>query len=77
MEELIKYIVNSIVEYPKDVEITKKSESSDKIEYLLSVNSEDMGRVIGKNGKVIKAIREIVRVKGVQSDKKVFLYLEE
>lgn len=77
MKKLLKYILDSIVEKPEDIEITEKEVQENVLEYQISVNPEDMGRVIGKNGKVIKAIREILYIKASQAGKKVYLNLEE
>jgi len=61
MKQLLEYIVPNIVNHPEDVVITE--ESSEGVENLsIKVNPEDMGRVIGKAGKVIKAIRQIGRI---------------
>lgn len=71
MKELLEYIIPNIVNNPDEVEITE--ETTDGLTVLrIKVNPEDMGRVIGKSGKVIKAIRQIARIialkKGVRVD---------
>lgn len=59
MEQLIETIVKPLVDYPGDVRVTADEQDS-RIIYKLSVNPEDMGKVIGKQGRVAKAIRTIV-----------------
>ncbi|GAB2492912.1 KH domain-containing protein [Alkalibacterium psychrotolerans] len=59
MRDLIKTIVEPLVSHPEDVKLDLK-ETDDFHEYLLSVNSDDVGRVIGKRGRIAKAIRAIV-----------------
>ncbi|MCC5890583.1 MAG: KH domain-containing protein [Alkalibacterium sp.] len=59
MRDLIKTIVEPLVSHPEDVSLDLK-ETDDFHEYLLSVNSDDVGRVIGKRGRIAKAIRAIV-----------------
>ncbi|MEK4485153.1 KH domain-containing protein [Psychrobacillus sp. FSL H8-0484] len=59
MEQLIRAIVKPLVDYPEKVQI-EKEESVNRIVYKLSVHPEDMGKVIGKQGRVAKAIRTIV-----------------
>ncbi|AYC29219.1 KH domain-containing protein [Paenisporosarcina cavernae] len=59
MKQLIETIVKPLVDYPEDVRI-EMDESPNRIVYKLSVNPEDMGKVIGKQGRVAKAIRTIV-----------------
>ena len=59
MKQLIETIVKPLVDYPEDVRI-EIDENANRIVYKLSVHSEDMGKVIGKQGRVAKAIRTIV-----------------
>ena len=61
MKDLLEYIIPNIVNHPEDVIITE-TETDGIINLSIKVNSEDMGRVIGKSGKVIKAIRQIGRI---------------
>ena len=59
MKQLIETIVKPLVDYPDDVRI-ELDENTNRIVYKLSVHAEDMGKVIGKQGRVAKAIRTIV-----------------
>ncbi len=59
MKQLIETIVKPLVDYPDEVRIAI-DENANRIVYKLSVHSEDMGKVIGKQGRVAKAIRTIV-----------------
>ena len=59
MKQLIETIVKPLVDYPEDVQV-EKDENINRIVYKLSVHPEDMGKVIGKQGRVAKAIRTIV-----------------
>lgn len=61
MKDLLEYIIPNIVNHPEDVVITE-TESNGVLNLSIKVNPEDMGRVIGKSGKVIKAIRQIGRI---------------
>lgn len=61
MKEFLEYIVPNIVNHPEDVVISE-TESGGVTNLSIKVNPEDMGRVIGKSGKVIKAIRQIGRI---------------
>ena len=72
MKQLVEYIVSNLVNHPEDVLI--EEQSTDDAEFTLiniQVNQEDIGRVIGKSGKVIKAIRQIVRIAAIQKGLKV------
>lgn len=59
MRELIKTIVEPLVSHPDDVTLDLK-DTDEFHEYLLSVHPDDVGRVIGKKGRIAKAIRAIV-----------------
>lgn len=73
MKQLIETIVKPLVDYPEEVRI-EKDEQSSRITYKLSVNPEDMGKVIGKQGRVAKAIRTIVySAAGSHHGKKVYV----
>ncbi|RFU71381.1 KH domain-containing protein [Peribacillus saganii] len=76
MKELIEAIVTPLVEYPDEVQVTSKDED-DRITYYLAVNKEDMGKVIGKQGRVAKAIRTVVYAAGASQHKKIYLEISE
>ena len=59
MQQLIEAIVTPLVDYPEDVRV-ETDESESRIVYKLFVHPEDRGKVIGKQGRVAKAIRTIV-----------------
>ena len=61
MKALIEYIAKSLVEHPEQVEV-RESQSGNRIHIELSVAKDDMGRVIGKNGRVANSIRALLRV---------------
>ena len=76
MIELIKTIVKPLVDHPDDVTVSK-DEQANKIVFTLSVNKQDMGKVIGKQGRVAKAIRTVVYTAASKSDKKVYLEIRD
>ena len=76
MTKLIDTIVTSLVDHPKYVKITSK-EDDNTITYTLSVHKEDMGKVIGKQGRVAKAIRTVVYAAGSTQHKKIYLEISE
>ncbi len=70
MKELLEVLAKSLVQYPEDV-LVKETDNENSVLLELSVNSEDMGRVIGKQGKIAKAIRTVVKAAAIKEDKKV------
>jgi uncharacterized protein len=76
MKELIETIVKPLVDFPEDVQV-KVLEEENRVTYQLSVNKTDMGKVIGKQGRVAKAIRTVVYAAGSSQQKKIFLEISE
>jgi predicted RNA-binding protein YlqC (UPF0109 family) len=76
MKQLIESIVKPLVDFPDDVTV-ETIEEDKRITYKLSVNKADMGKVIGKQGRVAKAIRTVVYAAGLTQQKKVFLEISE
>lgn len=66
MQDILNYVIKNIVTTPDDVKIEEVADETGTITYQVSVNPDDVGRLIGKEGKVIKAIRTIVRVIAIQ-----------
>jgi hypothetical protein len=76
MNEALEYIVSSIVDEPKSVEVRKEEEDG-VVNFYIKVNKEDIGKVIGKEGKIIKAIRNAMKILAIKENKRVFISLEE
>jgi predicted RNA-binding protein YlqC (UPF0109 family) len=71
-KELVEYIVTSLVDYPEQVTV-RESEERDAVILEISVAGSDMGRVIGKGGKVINSIRTLVQVLAAKQGKRISL----
>ncbi|MBP1694407.1 MAG: hypothetical protein H6Q37_2290 [Chloroflexi bacterium] len=76
MKELIEYIATSLVDDPTQVQVTQERYGS-QIVLKLRVAKEDMGRIIGKSGKVANALRVLLRVAAAQEGKRVTLDIIE
>ncbi|WP_303851094.1 KH domain-containing protein [Seleniivibrio woodruffii] len=72
MKELVEFIVKSLVDKPEAVEL-KEVEGEKSAVLELRVDSADLGKVIGKQGRTAKAIRTIINASGVKNGKKVVL----
>jgi predicted RNA-binding protein YlqC (UPF0109 family) len=70
MEELLRFLARCIVNDPESIEVST-SEEERRLEFQLRVAQEDMGRVIGKNGKTVNAIRSVMKAASVKAEKKV------
>lgn len=76
MRDLISYIATSLVDDPSQVQVSQERYGGQTV-IKLRVAREDMGRVIGKNGKVANAMRVLLRVTAAQEGKKVSLDIVE
>ncbi|MGR9050178.1 KH domain-containing protein [Halobacillus litoralis] len=72
MKTLIETIVTPLVDYPDDIVVDEKEEDH-KVVYHLTVHPDDVGKVIGKNGRIAKAIRTVVYAAGSDSEKRIYL----
>ena len=70
MKELLEVIAKRLVENPEQVSVTE-TENDRTLVLELKVAPEDMGKVIGKQGRIAKAIRTVVKAAGVHEDKKI------
>ncbi|HIT13991.1 MAG TPA: KH domain-containing protein [Candidatus Scatomonas merdigallinarum] len=70
MKELVEVIAKSLVDNPDQVVVTE-TEKGDELLVELRVASSDMGKVIGRQGRIAKAIRSVVKAASSKSDKKV------
>lgn len=75
-KELITYIVTCLVESKEEVVITERQEE-DTIIVKVKVAPSDMGRIIGKEGRIIKSIRELVRAYSAKEKAKVQVEIDE
>ena len=76
MKELIEYIAKALVDHPDQVRVEEIT-GARSIIYELSVAPSDMGRVIGKHGRVANAMRSLLRVASARSGKRAILEIVE
>lgn len=76
MKDILTLIIKGIVENEDKVVITEE-ENQGIVNLTISVDPSDMGRVIGKEGKVIKAIRNVMRIPAMKQNKKIYITLAE
>ena len=72
MKELVETIAKALVDYPDEVGVTEK-ETDKTIVLELKVATDDVGKIIGKQGKIAKAIRSVVKAASSKCDKKVIV----
>lgn len=71
MKELLNFLVTKIVEHPKDIEIEEQIPGEGFLNLALKVNPQDVGLVIGKKGNTTRALRNILKIKGMQERTRV------
>ena len=75
MVELVKYIAQALVEKPEAVDVREVADE-ESITIELRVDPDDMGKVIGKQGRIAKAIRTVVKAAASRLDKPVFVEIQ-
>ena len=73
MKELLEVIAKALVNSPDDVRVAERTEEDGTLVLELSVAPEDMGKVIGKKGRIAKSIRTVVKTAAARKDQKVFV----
>ncbi|GIW69662.1 MAG: UPF0109 protein [Patescibacteria group bacterium] len=76
MKEFIKYIVQQIVSQPDQVEVNEVNENGVFI-YTISAAKEDMGTLIGKEGRNIKSIRNMAKAKAIKDNIRISVNIKE
>jgi predicted RNA-binding protein YlqC (UPF0109 family) len=72
VKKLVEIIAKSLVDHPNEVVVTE-NETDRALVVELKVASEDMGKVIGKQGRIAKSIRTVVKAAATKDDKKVIV----
>jgi predicted RNA-binding protein YlqC (UPF0109 family) len=68
VKELLEFLARSLVDHPDDVRV-EETETDDMVVLRLSVNKEDVGKVIGKQGRIARALRTVVKASAVKDGK--------
>lgn len=75
MKELVEVMAKALVEHPEEVTVTETEKDGETI-IELKVAPSDMGKVIGKQGRIAKAIRSVVKAAASKEDKKVVVEIQ-
>lgn len=76
MKNLLEFILIHIVTFPDDVRIDEIEGEGETV-YLITVNQEDLGRVIGRQGNIIQSIRSIAKVRAMKEHKRIRININE
>lgn len=75
-QQFLEYVVKALVDNPDDIKVNRTVDEMGVL-LTLSVNKDDMGKIIGRSGQTAKAIRTVLRVVGMKNDARVNLKIEE
>ncbi|MHC1737776.1 MAG: KH domain-containing protein [Ignavibacteriaceae bacterium] len=73
MKEFIEFVAQHLVDHPESVVVEEKSKEENKIVFALKVGQEDIGKVIGKQGKTAQAMRTLLTAIAAKEGKKAIL----
>lgn len=76
MEEFLRYVVGNLVENPEEIALTH-SETARKVTFRLKLRKSEIGKVIGKQGRTIEAIRNLLSAGAARHGQKAALQIEE
>ena len=76
MQDLLKAIASGLVEKPEEIVITSEEAENGATIYHLHEAEDDMGRVIGKQGRIAKAIRVVMRAAATRNDQKIMVEID-
>lgn len=76
MKDILKFIVSSIAEDPKQIEI-EEEENNGFVTIAIKAPQDQMGRLIGKQGKIIRSIRNVMKIPAIKQNKRINITLSE
>jgi predicted RNA-binding protein YlqC (UPF0109 family) len=71
VRDLLEFLARSLVEHPESVEVTEVEEIDGEVVLELEVAEDDLGRVIGRGGRVANALRSVMKAAATREDKRV------
>ena len=76
MKKILSYILSNIADFPEKISIDEKEEDG-VLNFTIALAKEDMGKIIGKNGRMIKSIRNIMKIPAIKQGEKINISLQE
>lgn len=76
MKDTLLYILTNLVEHPDMVSVEEKDEEG-KLILTISADQTDIGRIIGKHGRIIKAIRDVIKIMAIKQNRYVDIVIAE
>jgi uncharacterized protein len=76
MKDTLLYILTKLVDHPDDI-VVEETNVESRLELHIRANQEDIGKIIGKNGRIIKAIRDLVKLMATKQNLYVDVMIDE
>lgn len=76
MKDVLLAIVQELVDHPEEVEVNESGDDQRKL-LTVSVHPDDMGKIIGKSGRIIRALRDLMKILAMKHELYVDIVLEE
>lgn len=77
MEKLLRVLIGPLVKDEKSIEIVKQEDGENRVNFLVSIPQEDIAKVIGKEGKMIKAIKNLLKIRAFKEGVYVTIEVRE
>jgi uncharacterized protein len=79
MKDTLIYLLKKIVDHPDDVQVEETQEEGDNSKLILTIhaNPEDLGKIIGKSGRIIKALRDLIKLMATKQNTYVDIVIAE
>lgn len=71
MKDLITYLTAQIVDHPDDLSVEERAFGENSTQYIIKSHPEDTGKIIGREGKIIQAIRNVAKILAVKEGKQI------
>lgn len=76
MRDILSYIISAIVDFPEKVFVEEKEEEG-IVQLSVTLAKEDMGKIIGKSGRMIKSIRNVLKIPAIKQGRRIQISLNE
>lgn len=77
MKEFLEYLLHNIVDFPDEIRVEEQVMGDYSVQFTIFAKQEDIGKIIGREGKIIQAIRNLVKVLAVKENKQVRIEIGE
>jgi uncharacterized protein len=77
MKDLTLYILKHLVDHPDEIEVIEEELDNGAVTLTIKVHQDDMGRVIGKDGKIIRSLRDVIKILALKLNKHADIILAE